>query len=125
MTSITQPSTVNVTNPQGSLVTASYVLANADGSLANLVGATFEYVVRLDPSDTSVVPLMKLTATPTSAGSLSVNTGTSTVTVTVNPAGTLTFPPGLYAHALWMNPGTATAQVWLRGQFITQGVTQP
>lgn len=125
MTTITQPSTINVTNPQGSAITQVYVLTNADGSLYPLTGVPVEYVVRLDAVDTSVTPLLKLTTSSSAAGVVSVNTSTSTVTVTVNPAATLAFAPGLYAHALWTNPTLTTALVWVRGQFITQGVAQP
>lgn len=127
MTSITQASTVNWTSiPTGSLYSASFVLTNADGSLYNISAATFEYVVRIDPGDTSTTPLVKLTTTPGTEGVLTVNTGTSTVTITLNPAATMTLPTrSLYAHALWMNPATLTAVPWFSGQFIVTPVAQP
>lgn len=127
MSNITQNSTVNSTSiPQGALYTALYVLTNADGSLYNISAATFEYVVRIDPTDTSIVPLLKITTTPSSNGVLTVNTGSSSVTVTLNPAATANLPiRTLCAQALWMNPGTVTAIPWLSGQFIIMPVSQP
>lgn len=127
MSTITLASTVNTTNvPQGSLYTASYVLTNADGSLYNISAATFEYVVRLFPTDTSITPIVKLTTSSTAQGVLSVNTGTSTVTITLNPAATSALlARNLYAQALWMNPGTTTADPWFSGQFLIVPVAQP
>jgi phage tail sheath gpL-like len=127
MTNITQASTVNWTSiPSGSLYSASFVLTNADGSLYALSTQTFEYVVRIDPSDSSATPLIKLTTTSSAAGILTVNTGTSTVTITLNPAATATLPTrNLYAQALWMNPATATAVPWFSGQFIIVPLAQP
>ncbi len=70
--------------------------------------------------------MVEVTQTPNAQGSIAVNTGTSQVTVTLNPAATLTLPArGIYAHALWANPGTTTATNWVSGSFIVNQVAQP
>jgi len=116
----------NWTIQVGSQETASFLFQNPDGTPYNIVGFTWEYVVRLDGTDSSVTPLIKLTTTPNSQGAITVNTGTATVAVTLNPAATATLPVRqLYAHALWGNPGTTTATPWVSGQFLTTAVAQP
>lgn len=108
----------------GSLAQASFVFQNDDGSLYNITGATWEYVVRIGPSDRSAAPLLSITTTSTSAGVLVVTTSTSTVALTINPAGTASLKPGIYSHTLWMNPNTTTAYAWLTGQFTLNAAAQ-
>jgi hypothetical protein len=116
----------NWTVQLGSTQNASFVFQNADGTPYNIVGMTWEYVVRLDGDDSSLTPLIKVTTTANAQGVLSVNTGTATVSLTLNPAATANLPSrSLYAHTLWGNPGTTTATAWVTGQFLTSAIAQP
>lgn len=94
------------------------------GALFPITGMTWEYVVR--PTGTSVGgALISVTPSANSQGVLTVGTATSTVQLTLYPAATQSLATGQYAHALWMNPGLATAYTWLSGPLILNGNPQP
>jgi hypothetical protein len=71
--------------------------------------------------------LFNVTTSATSYGQLVVTSSASLsqVQLTINPAATSTLTPNVYAHALWMNPGTVTAFTWLTGNLIVVGNPQP
>lgn len=115
----------NWTVPLGSLQPATFTLENPDGTPYNITGATWEYVVRLDGMDTSINPIIKITTASTAEGVLNVDVPTATLGLVLNPAATASLRPNsLFAHALWMNPGTATAFCWFSGQFLVSSAAQ-
>ena len=90
-------------------------------------GATFEYVARTSATDLTVPPLIKITATPGTAGVLTVTSApaTSSVQLAMYPAATASLTPGVYSHALWMNPGTTTSMTIFNGLLLINGTPQP
>jgi hypothetical protein len=89
-------------------------------------GSTWEYVVRSTATDTGS-PLIDITTTPNSQGSLTV-TSTATlsqVLLALAPAATVNLAPGTYYQTLWMDPGTSTAFTWLTGNLFIDGNPQP
>lgn len=108
----------------GSTNQATFTFQNDDGTLYPITGATWEYVVRIGQFDRSTVPLISITTTATSEGVLVVNTAASTVSLALNPAATASMKAGIYSHALWMNPNTATAFLWVSGQLTLNPVAQ-
>ena len=89
-------------------------------------GSTWEYVVRNSPTDTGV-PGLSIT---TSAGVDGVLLVTSTAVLSQVQLGmvataTAGFSPGIYYHALWMNPGTASAVAVFDGELIIEGAPAP
>lgn len=117
------PEKWNLSIPQGSAEQYALTLTTTAGAPYPVGGTTWEYVVR--PAAGNGSPLFSLTLTPTANGSLAVNTGTSVVTLTLNPAATAGLGIGPYQHALWMNPGTTTAYLWLTGILQVNSVPQP
>jgi hypothetical protein len=110
---------------QGAAGQYAFTFTTPAGAPYPIDGATWEYVVR--DQSLAGTPLLTLTTTPGTAGALSVTaTGElSQVTLTLNPAATSGLATGTYSHALWMNPGTAGAYLWLTGSLQVNPVPQP
>jgi hypothetical protein len=107
----------NTSTAAGSQWVQTFTLKNGDGSLVNLTGLTWEFVIRPTVTDLAVTPLVKVTTTATSQGQIVVDTVAATVTVTLTPAATALLGKGARPFALWANPGTTTAVCWLEGTF--------
>jgi len=90
-------------------------------------GSTFEYVARTSATDLTVPPLIKITATPGSAGLLTVTStsAVSSVQLDMYPAATVSLTPGAYSHALWQNAGTTSAVTIFNGLLLINGTPQP
>lgn len=90
-------------------------------------GATWEYVARTSATDLTVPPLIKITASPSSAGLLTVTASdtVSSVQLDMYPAATVSLAPGQFWHAMWINPGTTTAQTIFNGLLLVTGAPQP
>lgn len=90
-------------------------------------GATWEYVARTSATDLTIPPLIKITTTPSSAGLLTVTSSatTSSVLLAMYPAATVSLTPGVFYHALWIWPGTTTAQTIFNGLLLINGAPQP
>lgn len=122
----------NLTIPAGSLVQYTFTFSTVDPSTGQttpytITGATWEYVVRTSATDTTPGGVFNLTTTPSVNGSLQI-TSSSTLSqalLTINPGATATLAPNTYYHALWMNPGSATAYTWVTGSFVVVGNPQP
>lgn len=104
--------------PAGSLqeIAFGFVVAQPGNTVPwPITGATWEYVVRTSATDTGS-PLITVTTSANSDGVLTVtDTATeSQVLLSLYPAATATLA-GVYAHALWMNPGTPNAYAWFGG----------
>lgn len=89
-------------------------------------GATWEYVVRAT-AVSSGSPLFSVTATVSASGLITVTSSAvlSQVLLAVYPAATSGLTPGSYAHALWLNPGTATAVCVFAGLLTVEPAAQP
>ena len=99
----------------GSQWSQSYTFQNADGSLVDLTGHTFSFVVRNDPSEpNALTPAIKVDTTGTSQGSITVNVPTATITVNLLASATGTLTQKVYYYSLWMDPGT-TSVAWATG----------
>lgn len=119
------PAAWNLSIGQGSAAQYGIELTTLAGAPYPVNGATWEYVVR--PVNDLGPALMTITTTPNADGSLTVtSTGQlSQVTLALNPAATAGLATGSYSHALWMNPGTASAYLWLTGSLQVKLVPQP
>jgi hypothetical protein len=116
---------MSFTTAAGSQWQQTFTLTNPDGTPINLTGLTWEFVIRPTVQDAAVPPLVSVTTTPTSQGSITVTPLTGIVTVTLTPAATTLLGKGQRPHALWSNPGTPTAITWVAGNFTTQLVANP
>lgn len=110
---------------QGSAAQYAIGLTTLAGAPYPVADTTWEYVVR--PVTGLGSPLLTLTLTPTADGSLTVTStdDLSQVTLALNPAATAGLATGSYSHALWMNPGTVNAYLWLTGSLQVTLVPQP
>lgn len=90
----------------------------------NITGLTWEFVVRVDTDDTGT-PLIRVTQTAGTQGQIVVDTIASTVQVIITASATAAIGTGVYAHALWSNYGTDTANDWIAGIFATVAVARP
>lgn len=93
----------------------------------NIAGATWEYIVRSSPADTTPGGVFEITTTANAAGVLVV-TSTATlsqVQLTIYSAATATLAPGQYYHALWMNPGASNQYAWVSGTLTVVANPQP
>lgn len=96
-----------------------------------IVGHTFEWVVKANPTDVS--PLIRITSdgtpTPANAGTLTLVTSTllsSVVLALAPPATSALSAPFQGYHALWMDyASTASARNLLWGQFYLDPAIQP
>lgn len=113
------PNQVTFSVAAGSQWVQTFTLTNA-GAPVDLTGLAWEFVIRPTVADATVPALIQVTTTPSAQGSIAVVPATGTVTVTLTPAATLLLGRGARPHALWSNPGTATATCWVEGAFNTQ-----
>ena len=114
--------TWSVTVAQGGQANYGFGIRNPDGSPYPIDGLAWEYVIR-SPDGRTDIPI---TTTPSDAGQLTVTTsGQSLVQLTISPDATNGIPAGCYSHALWSNPGTPTAFLWVTGSLVVQAVAQP
>ena len=90
-------------------------------------GSTWEYVVRVSPTDATVPPLIEFGTSGNSQGILVVTASlsVSNVLMQMYPAATASLTPGTYYHTLWMDPGTSNAVSWWSGLLLIDGTPQP
>lgn len=116
-----------LTMPAGSLQSWN-VQFNVPATFAPypITGTTWEYVARLNATDTGP-PLIDITTTPSAQGQISVTATSllSQVTLVISPAATASLTPGQLWHALWMNPATTGQFTWLSGNLIVLGNPAP
>jgi hypothetical protein len=113
------PNQVNFATAVGSLWQQTFTLTDAAGVAINLTGWTWEFVIRPNVTDATAPALVQVTTTATAQGQITVVPLTGTVTITLTPAATALLGQGSRPHALWSNPGTATATCWAEGRFNT------
>lgn len=122
----TLPNVFSIQMGVGSQWSQNYVLQNADGSLPDLTGKIFEFVVRNDPSElSSVTPVIKVTTTPGSQGQITVNLTTATVSVTLAPVATAALTQKTYSYSLWMDQGLTDATAWVTGTVFATLIANP
>lgn len=121
-----------LTMPAGSQEQFTFVFSTINASTGQSIpypisGATWEYVCRNSSTDITPGGVFNITTTGNAAGSISVISSAtlSQVTLTINPVATAAISPQTYWHALWMNPGSATAYTWLTGNLVVVGNPQP
>jgi hypothetical protein len=122
---MTLPVPYNTIGYPGSLWAATFQFLNSDGSLMNITGKTFEYVLRVSTSSTATATL-SVSTTTTDNGSITVTTATSSILVTITPTGTSLLAQNTsYAATLWMDPNLSDATVMANGAFTTSGAAAP
>lgn len=109
-------------NSQGNY---GFIFEAPDGTPYPIDGLAWEYVIRSPQRRTDRAHVV-ITTTPGPAGFLTVTlTPSSMVQLTVSPDATADIFPGSYEHALWSNPGTDEAYLWVVGTLTVQSVAQP
>jgi hypothetical protein len=123
------PNQINVFDAApGAQWTTTYTLTNNDGTLMNIVGKTFEFVIRHSPTEASTVtPAVMVNSTSsTASGTIIVNTAASTVQVILTPVATAVLVQVTpWVYALWMDPGLSDAVPLVEGSFVTSPVAAP
>lgn len=112
----TLPNQLNITVAAGSQWPQGYQVQNDDGTLVNLAGATFEFVVRPSTTDTTEPALVSVNSTASNAqGYITVTLATSSLLVVLSPTATSLLGQSAYPYSLWMNPGTPAATDLVNG----------
>jgi len=119
------PNTVDVTNPQGSQWSTTYLLQNSDGTLMNIIGKTFEFAIRRAVTDTGSPTLSVTSGASTANGQIIVDTTASTVQVILTATGTALLTHGGGPYILWMDPGQTSATALVVGTFYAPQVAAP
>lgn len=126
------PTNYTIVTASGSQWTAVVTVTNDDGTLANLTGKSFEFVVRATTSPNpnalgsiGAVIFSVNNSSSTANGTITVNTATSQVTVIVTATAVNLLTQGGGAYTLWMDPNLADATALLTGPFLTQPVPAP
>lgn len=115
---MTFPQPYNTIGYPGSLWAATFQFLNSDGSLMNITGKTFEWVLRTSTAQTGTPALSVNSSGATANGSIVITTSTSSILITLTPVGTATLLANTaYAATLWMNPGLTDATVMTNGAF--------
>lgn len=107
----------NTATAASSLWAQTFTFLNGDGTLMDLTGLGWEFVIRPGVTDAADPPLVKVTTAPGDQGGIVVDLDAATVTVTITPAATALLGKGARPHALWSQPGTAAATCWITGTF--------
>ena len=116
------PNNYAIVTAQGSQWSVIITVYNDDGSLTNIVGKTFEFVVR-DRTDAAGKVLFSVNNTSsTSSGTITVTTSTSSLQVVVTPAATNLLTAGGGPYTLWMDQGLSDATALLTGTFLASVV---
>lgn len=111
------PNAVSLNVAVGSQISQTYQFKNSDGSLMNITGKVFEFVIRSDPSEGhAVTPVVSVTSTAsTASGTITVNTLTSTILVTVTATAMATLTQKQYVYTLWMDQNLSDATAMVSG----------
>jgi hypothetical protein len=118
------PWTLNM--PAGSLQQWTFTLTTTGtADPYPVAGATWEYVVR-QSATSSGAPLFSVTAAASVQGVITVTATSvlSQVLLEIFPAASVRLQ-GVYAHALWMNPGTPGALAVAGGTLHVAAAPQP
>jgi hypothetical protein len=118
------PNNYTVVTAQGSQWSVVVTVYNEDGSLANLTGKIFEFIVRSTASSAASIFSVTSTAS-TGNGTILVSTAASAVTVVVNAAATGLLSGGGGNYTLWMDQGLSDATALMTGVFLAQAVPAP
>ncbi|MER6778485.1 MULTISPECIES: hypothetical protein [unclassified Streptomyces] len=107
----------------GTQWSATFTLLDDDGTPMDISGKVFEFVIRPTAADTTLPPLVAVTATATAQGYLTVDTLTATIQVVLTPAATTLLGTGCRPFALWMDPGQPDATCLVEGPFYSRLVS--
>lgn len=126
------PTNYTIITASGSQWTAVVTVYNDDGTLANLTGKSFEFVVRSATSPNpnvigsiGAVIFSVNDSSSTADGTIIVTQSSSQVEVIVTATGVNLLTQGGGPYTLWMDPGLADATALLTGQFLVQPVPAP
>ena len=123
------PTNFTVLTASGSQWSAVVTITNSDGTLANITGKVFEFVVRtstaqINGPDGAAVFSVNSTSS-TANGTITVNTVLSQVQIIVNAVAVNLLTQGGGLYTLWMDPNLSDATALLTGQFLIQTVAAP
>lgn len=123
----TLPNQLNISSQAaGSQWTQGYLLQNDDGSILNIAGATFEFVIRPNSADTTTPALVAVNSTASTVqGYITVTVATATLIVVLSPTATGLLGQSAYPYSLWINPGTVNATDLVTGTSFCKLVPLP
>lgn len=126
------PTNYTVITASGSQWTSVVTVYNDDGSLADLTGKSFEFVVRNatspNPNVIGSIGAVVFSVNNTSStanGTINVTVSSSQVQVIVTATAVNLLTQGGGVYTLWMDPSLADATALVTGQFLTQPVPAP
>lgn len=114
------PNAASLSVAVGSQLNQTYQFKNSDGTLMDITGKVFEFVIRADPVELGVTtPLVSVTSTAsTASGTITVNTLTSTVLVSVSATAMATLTQKQYVYTLWMDQHLSDATAMVSGALL-------
>jgi hypothetical protein len=114
------PIQVNAIAAAGGEWDTTYALENDDGTVMNITGKSFEFVIRPTVTDATEPALVSVSSVSASAqGFMTVNVAAGTVLVVLNPAATSLLGQGARPYTLWMDPGLTDATPLVAGTFFS------
>lgn len=117
------PNNYVISTAAGSRFSITFTVYEDDNTtLANIVGKSFEFVVRDRLGQPGRVTFSVNNTTSTASGTIVVNTTTSVVQVIVNAVATALVTEGGGPYTLWMDPGAADATALVVGTFFASPV---
>ena len=120
------PNLYNIQAPSNSQFSVVFTIQNDDGTLADITGKIFEFVVRdrLNANSSKVLVSVN-SSTATSNGYITVTTAASTVEVVLTAVGVGLITDGGGPYTLWMDQGLSDATAMVTGTFFVQQVAAP
>lgn len=120
------PNLYNIQAASNSQFSVVFTIQNDDGTLADLTGKIFEFVVRDRLNATSSKVLVSVnSSTATANGYITVSTTASTVEVVLTATGVGLIVDGGGPYTLWMDQGLSDATALVVGTFFVQQVAAP
>lgn len=110
------PNQVQINVAAGSQWSQGYQLQNDDGSIFNITGMAFEFVIRPNASNVAEPAMVSVNSTASSAqGYITVTVETATLLVVLSPTATALLGQSVNPYSLWMNPGTSSQTDLVQG----------
>jgi hypothetical protein len=110
------PNRVQINVAAGSQWSQGYQLQNDDGTIFDITGIEFRFVVRPTTTDSNEPALVSVDSNASTAqGYITVTVDTATLLVVLSPTATTLLGQSVYPYSLWMAPGTAAQTDLVQG----------
>lgn len=120
------PNQIQINVAAGSQWSQGYQLQNDDGSILDITGMAFEFVIRPNTSNVTEPALVSVSSTESSVqGYITVTVDTATLLVVLSPTATALLGQSAYPYSLWMAPGTSAQTDLVQGTSFCTLVALP